>query len=120
MLNDLKERGLLYQTTEGSHEGASLADFLSREGRIYIGFDPTSDSLHVGSLVPLLALRRFKEAGLEPIALLGGATAMIGDPSFKSEERKLLSREQVVKNVEGIRKQMSRILADDNPLRGQP
>jgi tyrosyl-tRNA synthetase len=113
MLNDLKERGLLYQTTEGSHEGASLADFLSREGRIYIGFDPTSDSLHVGSLVPLLALRRFKEAGLEPIALLGGATAMIGDPSFKSEERKLLSREQVVKNVEGIRKQMSRILADD-------
>ena len=115
MLNDFRERGLLYQTTEGdSKDGSALVDLLAREPRIYIGFDPTADSLHVGSLVPLLALRRFKEAGLEPIVLLGGATALIGDPSFKAEERKLMGRDQVIANVEGIRKQMSRILQDES------
>lgn len=115
LLNDLRERGLLYQTTEGK-DGSTLAEHLSKHPRIYIGFDPTADSLHVGSLVPLLALRRFKEAGLEPVVLLGGATALIGDPSFKSEERKLLAREQVIANVEGIRRQMTRILRDEGFL----
>jgi tyrosyl-tRNA synthetase len=115
MLKDFNERGLLYQTTEGdSKDGSALVELLEKEPRIYIGFDPTADSLHVGSLVPLLALRRFKEAGLEPIVLLGGATALIGDPSFKAEERKLMGRDQVIANVEGIRKQMSRILQDES------
>jgi tyrosyl-tRNA synthetase len=115
MLEDLRERGLLYQTTEGdTKDGSALVELLAREPRIYIGFDPTADTLHVGSLVPLLALRRFKEAGLEPIVLLGGATALIGDPSGKSEERNLLDRNQVKNNVEGIRSQMSRILGLDD------
>lgn len=76
----------------------------------YIGFDPTADSLHIGSLVPILLLVHFQKAGHKPIALVGGATGMIGDPSGKKEERKLLTEEDVNRNAEGIRNQLSRFL----------
>ena len=87
---------------------------------LYQGFDPTGDSLHVGSLVGQLALRRFQLHGHHPIALAGGATGMIGDPSGKSAERNLLSREQLDRNLASIKAQLSRILDFDskaNPAR---
>ena len=81
-------RGLVHQTTEPPEK---MAAWLNEKPRtVYAGFDPTADSLHVGSLLPLLMLRRFQKAGHKPIALVGGATGMIGDPSGKSEERNLL------------------------------
>ena len=76
----------------------------------YIGFDPTSDSLHIGSLVQIMILVHFQRCGHRPIALLGGATGMIGDPSGKSEERNLLDRETVDKNIDGIKEQLERFL----------
>jgi tyrosyl-tRNA synthetase len=83
ILEDLTARGLVNQATPG------LADHLKQARTLYCGFDPTADSLHIGSLVPLLTLRRFQQAGHTPIVLVGGATGMIGDPSFKAQERKL-------------------------------
>src|SRR5437762_4570430 len=79
----------------------------------YIGFDPTSDSLHIGSLVPILLLVHLQKAGHKPVALVGGATGMIGDPSGKSEERNLLSEEQLQKNLDGIKKQLQQFLDFD-------
>jgi len=79
----------------------------------YIGFDPTSDSLHIGSLVPILLLVHLQKAGHKPIALVGGATGMIGDPSGKSEERNFLSEEQLQKNLDGIKKQLEQFLDFD-------
>jgi tyrosyl-tRNA synthetase len=92
LLEDLQWRGLYADCTDS----AALAKRLA-EGPItlYCGFDPTSDSLHVGNLVPLLALRRFQLAGHHPVALAGGATGMVGDPSGKSAERNLQTPEQV-------------------------
>jgi len=84
ILADLTARGLLYQASAG------LEDHLASAGRtVYCGFDPTADSLHIGNLVPLLTLRRLQQAGHRPVVLVGGATGMIGDPSFKAQERKL-------------------------------
>ena len=80
----------------------------------YIGFDPTADSLHIGSLVPILLLVHFQKAGHKPIALVGGATGMVGDPSGKSEERNLLSEETLQKNVAGVKAQLEQFL-DFNP-----
>ena len=80
---------------------------------MYCGFDPTSDSLHVGSLLPLLLLRRFQQAGHRPIAVVGGATGMIGDPSGKSQERNLLTPEAIASNVGGLWSQMRRFLDFD-------
>lgn len=80
----------------------------------YIGFDPTADSLHIGSLVPILLLVHLQKAGHKPFALVGGATGMVGDPSFKAEERKMLDEETLAKNLAGIRGQLSRFL-DFNP-----
>src|SRR5207245_88419 len=77
---------------------------------LYAGFDPTSDSLHVGSLLPLLTLRRFQLAGHRVIAVVGGATGMIGDPSGKSQERSLLTEEQINQNLRGIECVISRFL----------
>ena len=85
LLADLEMRGLINQMTSPE----DLAEHLQESRTLYCGFDPTADSLHIGSLVPLLVLKRFQEAGHKPLALVGGATGMIGDPSFKAQERKL-------------------------------
>lgn len=107
LLDDLRWRGLVHQTTDD----AGLPAWLQREPRtLYVGFDPTADSLHAGSMLPLLLLRRFQKAGHRPLALVGGATGMIGDPSGKSEERKLLDVDQLRANVEGQRRQIERVL----------
>jgi tyrosyl-tRNA synthetase len=103
---DLESRGILKQLTD-----PALPEILQKEAlTLYAGFDPTSDSLHIGSLLPLLTLRRFQLAGHRPIAVVGGATGMIGDPSGKSQERSLLTEEQIEKNLVGIRAVISRFL----------
>ena len=81
---------------------------------VYIGFDPTADSLHIGSLVPILLLMHLQKAGHKPIALVGGATGMIGDPSGKSQERNLLDNDTLQKNIAGVKGQLERFL-DFNP-----
>lgn len=107
ILDELHWRGLMHQCTD-----LELArKELSSPSVVYAGFDPTSDSLHVGSLLPLMMLRRFQLAGHKPIALVGGATGMVGDPSGKSDERVLLSKEILEKNVSGIENQMKRFLS---------
>ena len=112
LLSDLTWRGLVHQSTEP----AQLATWLAGGRRtLYAGFDPTSDSLHVGSLLPAMMLRRFQKAGHRPIALVGGATGMIGDPSGKSEERNLLSVEQLDRNVAGIQEQLRSLLDFEGP-----
>jgi tyrosyl-tRNA synthetase len=107
LIEDLQWRGLLADCTDLPGLSARLA-----EGPIavYCGFDPTSDSLHVGNLVPLFALRRFQLAGHIPIALAGGATGMIGDPSGRSAERNLQTPEQLATNIAGVRKQLTKFL----------
>ena len=110
IIADLKWRGLIHQTTDDD----SLPQWLTDKSRVlYIGFDPTADSLHVGSLLQLMLLRRFQRAGHRPIALVGGATGMIGDPSGKSDERNLLSVDSLRANVVGIEKQMRQFLDFD-------
>ncbi|MDX1945097.1 MAG: tyrosine--tRNA ligase [Pirellulaceae bacterium] len=104
---ELQWRGLVNQCTAPE----TVPGWLATAGRsLYCGFDPTSDSLHVGSLLPVMLLRRFQKAGHKPIALVGGATGMIGDPSGKSEERNLQSLDQLEKNVAGIEKQLRGLL----------
>ena len=108
VIQDLKARGLIAQTTD-----IEALDALLNEQKIalYCGFDPTADSLHIGHLLPVLALRRFQKAGHTPIALVGGATGMIGDPSFKAVERSLNSAETVAGWVESIRNQLKPFLS---------
>ena len=107
VLHDLAWRGLVAQTTE---EGALRRDLDAGPLTLYCGFDPTADSLHLGNLVPLLALRRFQLAGHRPIALAGGATGFIGDPSGRSAERVLMTPDVVAARVSRIRAQMQRFL----------
>jgi tyrosyl-tRNA synthetase len=107
LLENLKLRGLVSQITGEEELEAHLSE---RSRVVYCGFDPTADSLHIGSLVPLLALKRFQLAGHKPIALVGGATGMIGDPSFKSRERKLNSLEVTAEWTSKIRAQVSRFI----------
>jgi tyrosyl-tRNA synthetase len=112
---DLAWRGLIHQATDE----ARLREMLQSGGRtVYAGFDPTSESLHVGSLVPLMYLRRFQRAGHRVIALVGGATGMIGDPSGKSEERNLLDVNALRRNVEGIAAQMRRFIDLEDESKG--
>jgi tyrosyl-tRNA synthetase len=107
IIQDLSWRGLIHQSTDE----AQLRAWLNEKSRtVYAGFDPTAESLHVGSLLPLLMLRRFQKAGHKPVALVGGATGMIGDPSGKSEERNLLSVDVLRRNVDGMAAQMRRFL----------
>lgn len=106
LLADLKARGLIAQMT--SEE--SLAEMLNEPQVLYCGFDPTADSLHIGSLVPLLTLKRFQQAGHTPIVLVGGATGLIGDPSFKSQERQLNTPEVVASWVSKIKAQTSQLI----------
>jgi len=104
---ELKERGLVHQSTEETE----LAQALEKGTiRMYIGFDPTANSLHVGHLVPILLLRRFQLAGHFPIALVGGGTGLIGDPSFKDDERQLNSLEVVQDFVKSLKEQISRFV----------
>ena len=110
LLDELRWRGLIHQCTDEQGLAKQLA---SGPQTVYIGFDPTASSLHVGSLMQLMTLRRFQQAGHRPIALVGGATGMIGDPSGKSEERNLLTPEQLQQNVDGVAAQMRRFLDFD-------
>ncbi|HPE75011.1 MAG TPA: tyrosine--tRNA ligase [Draconibacterium sp.] len=108
-VEDLKWRGMLHDVMPGTEEQ------LAREMTVaYIGFDPTSDSLHVGSFAQIMLLKRFQLAGHKPVALVGGATGMIGDPSGKSDERNLLNEESLNKNLNGIKAQLSKFLAFDS------
>jgi len=106
-------RGLVHQTTD-PELGRKLA---AEKCTVYCGFDPSSDSLHVGNLMGLLNLRRFQQLGHKPIALAGGGTGFIGDPSGKSQERSLLTIEQLEKNLAGIKKVMAQVL-DFSPAGG--
>jgi len=111
-VEDLKWRSMLHDVTPGTEEQ------LAKEMTVaYIGFDPTSDSLHVGSFAQIMLLKRFQLAGHKPVALVGGATGMIGDPSGKSDERNLLNEEILNKNLNGIKAQLSKFLDFDS---GEP
>ena len=104
LISELKQRGLIASTS------GNLEELLSSPTTFYVGTDPTADSLHLGHLLAFTTAKLLQSYGHKPIVLLGGATAFIGDPSFKSEERKLLSPETVAHNVEGIHKQVSKLL----------
>lgn len=107
LIEDLKARGLFNQATADEE----LIQHLEEQSRtLYCGFDPTADSLHIGSLVPLLTLKRFQQAGHQPVALVGGATGLIGDPSFKAQERKLSGPDVVAGWVEKLKKQVSQFI----------
>ena len=107
-LEELSWRNMLHDVTPGAKE------YLEKKNAVgYIGFDPTSDSLHIGSLVQIMILIHFQKAGHKPIALLGGATGMVGDPSGKSKERNLLSKEKIDYNVKAIKKQLKKFLSFD-------
>lgn len=115
LIDELRWRGLLFDQTEGAE--AHLAE---EKVTAYIGFDPTSDSLHVGSLLPIMALVHLQRYGHTPIGLVGGATGMIGDPSGKSKERNLLDEATLRKNVAGIRSLLAKFLdfnASANPAK---
>ena len=111
LIEDLRWRGLLAQTTDEK----ALLEALKKPTTLYVGFDPTAPSLHAGNLVVLLVLRRFQLAGHNPIALVGGATGLVGDPSGKNEERTLNSTEIVEGWVNRFRKQISEYLDFDAP-----
>src|SRR6266550_4889389 len=105
LLDELSWRGMVYQQTDG------LADALATgEISAYVGFDPTASSLHIGNLVPVMGLAHLQRAGHKPIALVGGGTGLIGDPSGKATERQLLSEEEIESNARSIEKQLSRFL----------
>lgn len=115
LVEELKWRGMVHDIMPGTEEQ------LNKEmTTAYIGFDPTSDSLHIGSLVPIILLVHLQKAGHRPIALVGGATGMIGDPSGKSDERNLLDEETLAKNVAGIRSVLSRFLDFDSKEENAP
>ena len=110
LIDDLGWRGLIQQMTAEADLKSHLAEGMKV---VYCGFDPTADSLHIGSLVPLLALKRFQEYGHKPIALVGGSTGLIGDPSFKASERQLNSEEVVAGWVESLKAQVSQFIDFD-------
>src|SRR5437868_4331894 len=108
LIEELRWRGFIQDIMPGTEEQ------LSKEMTTgYIGFDPTSDSLHIGSLVPILLLVHLQKAGHKPYALIGGATGMVGDPSGKNEERNLLSEDILQKNLAGVKKQLEKFLDFD-------
>src|ERR687896_359263 len=112
LFDEFTWRGMVHDATEG------LAELLASERvTVYIGFDPTASSLHVGSLLTLMGLARLQRFGHSPIAIVGGGTGMIGDPSGKSQERVLLSPERIDENVAGVRRQLEQFL-DFSPRQG--
>ena len=104
-VEEIKWRGMLHDIMPGTEE-----QLLKEVTSAYIGFDPTADSLHIGSLVQIILLMHFQKHGHKPIALIGGATGMIGDPSGKSAERNLLDEETLAKNIAGVKSQLERFL----------
>ncbi len=115
VLDELQWRGLLHDATEGAAE-----HFAEARRTVYIGFDPTGASLHIGTLLPIMGLVHAQRAGHTPIALVGGGTGLIGDPSGKTSERRLLTKEQVAANTEAIRAQLEHFLdfeVKSNPAR---
>src|SRR6201996_2147671 len=111
LIEELRWRGMLQDIMPGTEEQLN-----KEQTSAYIGFDPTADSLHIGSLVPILLLVHLQKAGHKPYALVGGATGMVGDPSGKSEERNLLSEEVLQHNQAGVKKQLERFLNFDSSL----
>jgi tyrosyl-tRNA synthetase len=115
LYDEFQWRGMLYEATP------ELREVLAKEKvTAYIGFDPSAPSLHVGSLLPIMGLARLQRFGHTPIAIAGGGTGLIGDPSGKTKERMLLTREQVEENLVGIKEQLSHFLdfnAKENPAR---
>src|SRR6201991_3502740 len=111
LIEELRWRGMIQDIMPGTE------DQLNKEmTSAYIGFDPTADSLHIGSLVPILLLVHLQKAGHKPIALVGGATGMVGDPSGKSEERNLLDEATLSHNLAGVKKQLEQYLNFDPAL----
>lgn len=108
IIEELRWKGMVQDIMPGTEE-----QLLKEMTTVYIGFDPTADSLHIGSLVPILLLVHLQKAGHKPIALVGGATGMVGDPSGKSEERNLLSEDVLAKNVAGVKAQLEKFLDFD-------
>jgi len=115
LVEELKWRGLYHDSMPGTEE-----QLLKEATTAYIGFDPTADSLHIGSMVQIILLLHLKNFGHQPIALVGGATGMIGDPSGKSDERNLLNEEQLAKNVAGIKSVLSQFLDFDSSATNAP
>ncbi|HEX3889700.1 MAG TPA: tyrosine--tRNA ligase, partial [Verrucomicrobiae bacterium] len=116
IIDELKWRGLIADCTDA----VELEKRISSPITLYCGFDPTADSLHVGNLVPLLALRRFQLLGHFPIAVAGGATGSIGDPSGKTQERQLLTKEILDHNIASVKVQLAKLLdfeTKQNPAR---
>ncbi|MBT5320914.1 MAG: tyrosine--tRNA ligase, partial [Verrucomicrobiales bacterium] len=117
ILDELQWRGLINDCTDTE----ALTEHLGKSPTVlYCGFDPTSDSLHVGNLVPLIALRRFQKLGHHPVALAGGATGAIGDPSGKSSERNLLTPELLAANIAAVKTQLTKLLdfeSTENPAK---
>src|SRR2546422_5221897 len=115
LYDEFQWRGMIHEATP------ELPEVLANEKlTAYIGFDPSAASLHVGSLLPVMGLARLQRFGHTPIAIVGGGTGLIGDPSGKTQERQLLTHEQVERNLEGIREQLSRFLdfkTSANPAR---
>src|SRR6266542_5771554 len=106
ILEELEWRGLIADCTDRTEFGKKAMDTIT----LYAGFDPNADSLHVGNLVPLLGLRRFQLLGHHPIAVAGGATGSIGDPSGKTAERQLLAKETIATNIASLKEQLRRLL----------
>src|ERR1700709_201354 len=111
LIEELRWRGMIQDIMPGTEE-----QLLKEMTTAYIGFDPTADSLHIGSLVPILLLVHLQKAGHKPVALVGGATGMVGDPSGKSEERNLLDEEVLNHNLACVKKQLQKFLNFDSSL----
>ena len=111
LIEELSWRGMVQDIMPGTKEQLEKESVTG-----YIGFDPTADSLHIGSLVPILLLVHLQKAGHKPVALVGGATGMIGDPSGKSEERNLLSDEILQHNIKGIKQQLEKYINFDESI----
>src|SRR5215218_6574733 len=110
LYDELQWRGLVYEATEG------LAELFAKERvTAYIGFDPTASSLHIGNLLHLVTLARLQRYGHSPIAIAGGGTGMIGDPSGKSQERRLLTPDQINQHLDSIKPQLAQLLDFDRP-----